>query len=235
MGRGGDNIALPCNSLSWLLVRTINSDVFLLLPFLDLSKFGGGGGNTKAESTSPAEPLVEGVAGFGTGSKGKRRTPPTGACGVLLFGWHSSNGALFLRVFPGGCPVIFLQDRRTPLREKNPSWRFDFCPLRLLESSSTTQTALIVITFYSPSCIGQETAKGPFGFQVKRPPAHLSTTHDGGFTLSLLLFVERQAGKQWTLIFIAFGLIQQGIKLESNALVAALYLLHQWSVNFPGR
>ena len=45
--------------------------------------------------------------------------------------------------------------------------------------------AQIVITFYSPSCLGKETAKGPFGLRVKLPPAHLSTTHDGGFTLSL--------------------------------------------------
>ena len=44
---------------------------------------------------------------------------------------------------------------------------------------------VIVITFYSPSCLGQETAKGPFGLQVKLPPAHLSTTHTGGFTQSL--------------------------------------------------
>ena len=39
---------------------------------------------------------------------------------------------------------------------------------------------VIVITFYSPSC--WETAKRPFGLGVKLPPAHLSTTHDGGFT-----------------------------------------------------
>ena len=44
---------------------------------------------------------------------------------------------------------------------------------------------VIVITFYSPSCLGQETAKGPFGLRVKLPPAHLSTTHGGGFTQSL--------------------------------------------------
>ena len=43
----------------------------------------------------------------------------------------------------------------------------------------------IVITFYSPSCLGQEMAKGLFGLRVKLPPAHLSTTHGGGFTLSL--------------------------------------------------
>ena len=44
---------------------------------------------------------------------------------------------------------------------------------------------VIVITFYSPSCHGQETAKGGFGLRVKLPPAHLSTTHGGDFTLSL--------------------------------------------------
>ena len=44
---------------------------------------------------------------------------------------------------------------------------------------------IIVIRFYSPSCLVQETAKGPFGLRVKLPPAHLSTTHGGGFTLSL--------------------------------------------------
>ena len=53
---------------------------------------------------------------------------------------------------------------------------------------------VIVITFYSPSCLGQETAKGRFGLRVKLPPAHLSTTQGGGFTLSLLN-AERQAGK----------------------------------------
>ena len=36
-----------------------------------------------------------------------------------------------------------------------------------------------VITIYSPICLGQET-------QVKFPPAHLSTTHGGGFTQSLI-------------------------------------------------
>ena len=34
-----------------------------------------------------------------------------------------------------------------------------------------------ILSFYSPSCLGQETAKGPFGLRVKLPPAHLSTTH----------------------------------------------------------
>ena len=44
---------------------------------------------------------------------------------------------------------------------------------------------IIVITFYSPSYLGQETAKEPFALQVKLPPDHLFTTHGAGFTLFL--------------------------------------------------
>ena len=44
---------------------------------------------------------------------------------------------------------------------------------------------VIVITFYSPNCLSQETAKEPCGLRSKLPPAHMSTTHGGGFTLSL--------------------------------------------------
>ena len=83
----------------------------------------------------------------------------------------------------------------------------------------TTLIIVIVITFYSPSCLGQETAKGPFGLRVKLPPAHLSTTHGGGFTLSLFN-VERQAGKLWIPIFIVFGLTRLGIEPESTVSVA---------------
>ena len=55
-----------------------------------------------------------------------------------------------------------------------------------------TAQIVIVITFYSPSCLGQETAKGPFGLRVKLPPAHLSTTHGGGFALFLLMLNVKQ-------------------------------------------
>ena len=48
-----------------------------------------------------------------------------------------------------------------------------------------TAKIVIIITFYSSSCLGQETAKEPFGLRVKLPPAHLSTTHGVGFTQSL--------------------------------------------------
>ena len=50
----------------------------------------------------------------------------------------------------------------------------------------------IVITFYLPSCLGQETVKGPFGFRVKLSPAHLSITLGGGFTRSLLMLNVKQ-------------------------------------------
>ena len=43
---------------------------------------------------------------------------------------------------------------------------------------------VIAITFCSQSCLGQETAKGPFDLRVKLPPAHLSNTHGGSFILS---------------------------------------------------
>ena len=49
----------------------------------------------------------------------------------------------------------------------------------------------IVITFYSPSCLGQETAKGPFGLRVKLPPVY----HTRQRLHTVPLIAERQAGK----------------------------------------
>ena len=49
----------------------------------------------------------------------------------------------------------------------------------------------IVIAFYSPSCFGQERAKGPLGIQVK------STAHVGGFTLSLLMLNVKQEDRKY--------------------------------------
>ena len=73
--------------------------------------------------------------------------------------------------------------------------------------------------FYSPSCVGQEIAKGPRGFWVKMPPAQLSTTHGGDFTLSLFI-AERQAGELRTPSFIVFGLTRPEIEPDSLASVA---------------
>ena len=43
-------------------------------------------------------------------------------------------------------------------------------------SNQANSATVVVITFYSPSWLGQETAKGPFGLRAQLPPAHLSTT-----------------------------------------------------------
>ena len=64
----------------------------------------------------------------------------------------------------------------------------------LVEFTKKTFHKVIVITFFSPSCLGQETAKGPFDLRVELQPANLSTTHGRGFTLSFFV-AERQAGK----------------------------------------
>ena len=50
----------------------------------------------------------------------------------------------------------------------------------------------IVIAFYLPSCLDQETTMGSFGLRVKLPPSHRSTTHGGGCTLFLLLLNVKQ-------------------------------------------
>ena len=62
------------------------------------------------------------------------------------------------------------------------------CPSKILLCPSI----VIVITFYSPSYLGPETVKGPFGLPVKLPPAHLFATHGGGFALSFLMLNIKQ-------------------------------------------
>ena len=54
---------------------------------------------------------------------------------------------------------------------------------------------MIVITghFIHQVNLGWQIANEPFGLLVKLPPTHLSTTHGGGLTLSLI--AERRAGK----------------------------------------
>ena len=78
----------------------------------------------------------------------------------------------------------------------------------------------IAVTFYSQTCLGQETAKGPFDLRVKLPPARLSTTHDGGFTY----IAQRKAEKLWIPIFKVFGLTRPGIEHEFTVSVDALFI-----------
>ena len=56
---------------------------------------------------------------------------------------------------------------------------------RTLQRNKTVTHRGIVLEIFSLRCLGQETAKGPFGLRVKLPPAHLSITRGGGFTLSV--------------------------------------------------
>ena len=77
---------------------------------------------------------------------------------------------------------------------------------------------VIVITVYTPSCLGQETAKEPFDLRVKLPPVD----HTRQRLRRVHLIVERQAGKLGTPIFIVFSLILSGIEPESTGSVATI-------------
>ena len=60
--------------------------------------------------------------------------------------------------------------------------RYRFC----CKSTAFTYLYCYYKSFYSPSCLGQETAaKRCFGLLVQLPPAHLSTIQGVNFTLSL--------------------------------------------------
>ena len=52
---------------------------------------------------------------------------------------------------------------------------------------------VVEVTFYSSTGIGLKTAKGILVFKSRKlPPAHLSTTHGEGITMSFFI-AERQA------------------------------------------
>ena len=70
---------------------------------------------------------------------------------------------------------------------------------------------IVVMTFYLSNCLRQETAKGPFSLRFKLPPAHLSTTHGGGFTLTLSMH-ESQARKLQIPTFVVFGVTRLEIQ-----------------------
>ena len=74
----------------------------------------------------------------------------------------------------------------------------------------------IVITFYSPSCFDQWTAKVPFGLRVKLPPVY----HTRRRLLTVPFIAERQAGSCEYQFFIVFDLTRRGIEPESTASVA---------------
>ena len=67
-----------------------------------------------------------------------------------------------------------------------------------------------------PSCLGQETAKGPFGLQIKLPPAY----HTQRRLHAVSLIAERQAKKLKIPISTVFGPTQPGIEHEFTVSVA---------------
>ena len=62
--------------------------------------------------------------------------------------------------------------------------------------SNCDDIIFLYLHLYLTTCLGQETAKAPFGLRVKLPPAHLSTTRAGGFTPSFFI-TERRTVKLW--------------------------------------
>ena len=80
----------------------------------------------------------------------------------------------------------------------------------LIETSKCGFVTVELYLYYL-SCFDLGTAKGFFWSSIKLAPAHLSTTHGGCVTLSLLN-AERQAGKLWISICIVFGLTRLGIR-----------------------
>ena len=77
---------------------------------------------------------------------------------------------------------------------------------------------VIVITFYVPSCLGQETAKRPFSLRVKLPPVY----HTWWRLHSVPFITERQAESydcEYEFLKI-FGLTRPGIEPGSTVSVA---------------
>ena len=62
-------------------------------------------------------------------------------------------------------------------------------------SESVALPKFFYIILHIPRCFGQETAKKPFGFQVKLPPVHLFI-HKRWRLHTVLINAERKAGKQ---------------------------------------
>ena len=65
----------------------------------------------------------------------------------------------------------------------------------------------VQLQLHLPNCFAQEAAKVSFDLRVKLAPAHLFTTHGGGFVLSLFM-TKHEAGKPWIPIFMVFGLTE---------------------------
>ena len=70
------------------------------------------------------------------------------------------------------------------LGQQNTDW-LNFCGMVIV-----IDNMVIIITFHSPSSLGQETVKGPFGLRVKLPPVYYARPR----LHTVPLTGERQAG-----------------------------------------
>ena len=103
------------------------------------------------------------------------------------------------------------------------------CAGYFLRNMQTFRWDYITITFCWPSCLGHETAKGPFGLRIKLQPVYLD---DGGFMLTRcpLFTVERQAGVSANINFYGLWFDPNGDQTQFTVSVAdVLYPRDHWS------
>ena len=106
--------------------------------------------------------------------------------------------------------TVYLRVRALPLTSKSFAWRLaNLMKVQLSKAYVPSKMSpVIVITFFSPSCLGQETAKGPIGLRVKLQ----SVYHTRWSLCAVPLIAERQAGRLRILIFKVFGLTEPEIE-----------------------
>ena len=106
------------------------------------------------------------------------------------------------------------------------------CPLSMsMYCSELTVTVIIVITFYLPSFLGQETVKELFLFGIKLPSAQCPPFYYGRWRLyTVLYYCWRSSSDAVNTICIVFGLTRPEIEPESTISAETLYPVVHWSV-----
>ena len=92
--------------------------------------------------------------------------------------------------------------------------------MQLFVANYVFKLSFTCIAFYSPSYLGQEIAKGSINLRVKPPPVHLSITHGGDFTLSILLLNVKKKSCEYQFSYSLHCLTQLGIESASAVSVA---------------
>ena len=130
----------------------------------------------------------------GTGSYLLRKTTDIHRDSSLNIPEHSANWTFFCKV-----------EINEPIHELQWYWLTSLptVPQTLNCEKSLTALFVIIITYLFTSCLSLQPAKRPFGLRVKLPPVHLSTTHGGGFTLSLVLLNFKQLSREYK--YLVFG------------------------------